>query len=273
MLARVGRADRERALALCRALPTRPTQIAAWIHDGGLDTRSRAGALFMDDAGGLAFISELGVVMPHLSNNRSLDALARWVRPLGARVVVGPTPSAGALWKRLEASGLRARIARDQIAYGVSRSMLKSRIPAHQLSLRLARADDLEAIVSASAAMAIEESKDDPYGRNPKLFRARIADRLRRRRDFVLFENDRLVFKANVAALSPHGGHIEGVYTSPDARGRGLGLACTAWVTQWILERAPVATLLVNQDNGPARRIYERLGFVSLYASRTILAA
>lgn len=269
---RARRADRDRALALCRDLPTRPTQIAAWIHDGGLEARRVTGALFLDEEG-LAFISELGVIMPHLEAERSIDSLARWVEPFGARVVVGPSRPAGRLWQRLEATGLRARIARDQMAYQVGRSTFEARASRHHVKLREARVDDLDAVVAASAAMALEESRDNPYQRNPTLFQSRIEERIRRRRDFVLFENGRLVFKANVAALSPQGGHIEGVYTTPEARGRGIGLAGCAWVTRWILERAPMATLLVNEDNYGARRIYERLGFGGRYPSRTILAA
>lgn len=272
MLARARRRDRDRALDLCRRHPTYPTQIAAWIHEGGLEGQKTAGILFIDTSGGLAFVSELGVVMPYLDEEASIEALARWLGPLGARVVVGPRRPAEILWRHLEASGIRTRISRDQVSYAVTRAGFRAP-RSHRLNLRAARAEDLEPLLAASAAMAIEESRDDPASRAPELFRRRIERRVAEGRDFVLFENGQLVFKANVAASSPHGGHIEGVYTAPHARGRGLGTAGTAWVTRWILERAPAATLLVNADNAAARRIYERIGYVQQYDSRTFLAA
>jgi GNAT superfamily N-acetyltransferase len=274
MIARAGIGDRRHALALCDALPAHPTQVAAWIHEGGLDGAGQTrGALFLEDGGGLAFVSELGVIMPHLDRADSLDELARTVGPIGSRVVVGPTWSAGEYWERLARRGCRARIRREQVGYAVPRAAFCPPGPSvPNIDLRPAEPRDLDALVEASAAMALEESRDDPRSRNPTLFRARIADRIGKQRDFVLFEGPKLVFKVNVAAVSPFGGHIEGVYTAPSHRRRGLGKAGIAWVTAWILERGAVATLLVNRDNAEARRLYEDLGFAFTHESCTILA-
>lgn len=272
MLARATVLDKSRVLALCEQLPTRPMQIAAWVHEGGLDRNAPPSALFVEPEGGLAFVSDLGVIMPHLIRGESVEELAHRIGTPAARVVVGPTWAARILWTTLEQRGCRARIVRDQVGYAVSRESFKAEAKHETLPLRAATLADLDGLVSASAAMAVEESKDDPARRNPGLFRSRIADRIRKGRDFVLIENGRLLFKVNVAALSPFGGHIEGVYTAPKARGRGIGRAGTAWITNWILQRGALATLLVNKDNRVARQIYEGLGFVPTYESRTILA-
>lgn len=272
MLAQAQSDDRDRALAACAGLSTRPLQIAAWIHEGGLDLARAPSALFLESEGGLALVSELGVVMPHLVREPSIDELARIVGPVAPRVIVGPAWVARRLWDLLERRGSRARVARDQVGYIVSRDSFRGLLEAREVELRPAGLEDLDALVAASAAMAIEESNDDPARRNPGLFRARIAERIRKGRDFVLCEHGQLVFKVNIAALSPQGGHIEGVYTIPAARGRGIGRAGTAWATRWILERGPLATLLVNHDNWCARSLYEALGYVRAYESRTILA-
>lgn len=274
MLDRAGNVDRDRALAICATLPSRPTQVAAWIWEGGLTATPRTKSLlFLEPEGGLAFVSDLGVIMPHLTRAESLDELARRVGPIASRVVVGPRWAAEAYWDRLVRRGSRARLRREQVGYAVARSAFRIlERPSLSLALRPAGPDDLDALVEASAAMAVEESNDDPGRRNPALFRARIAERVARGRDFVLFEGRELVFKVNVAAISPHGGHIEGVYTTPAFRGQGVGRAGVAWVTRWILERGELATLLVNESNQAARRIYEDLGFDPAYPSCTILA-
>lgn len=271
MLRRARRQDRTRALALCSRLPTQPVQIAAWIHEGGLE-QAAPSTLFIDSRGrGLAFVSELGVVMPFLHDEDSIDELAHRVGHR-ARVVVGPAWATEALWCRLERRGIRARIVRDQVGYAASRSTFRGPPKSESIDLSRAEPDDLGELVSACAAMAIEESRDDPARRNPELFRARIEDRIENGRDFVYREGGKLVFKVNVSCLSPYGGHIEGVYSLPQARGRGLGRAGTAWITAWILRRSPMATLLVNRDNDVAQRIYETLGFVRTHESRTVLA-
>ena len=269
MLFRARRRDRARALALCAHLPTQPLQVAAWIHEGGLEGARDPSALFLETGGGLAFVSELGVVMPHLQHRESVRELA-WRIGSTARVVVGPSWATRTLWHQLERRGAEARIVRDQVGYSTTRSSFRGQ--PDPIELRVASSHDLDLVVEASAAMALEESKDDPARRNPTVFRARIAERIRKGRDFILRKQDQLIFKANVSALSPYGGHIEGVYTRPSARGRGIGRAGTAWVTRWILQQAPTATLLVNQDNTIARKIYEAIGFLEVYDSRTVLA-
>ena len=273
MLDRAKNVDKARALSVCTALRTHPLQVAAWIHEGGLECTREPGVLFLESEGGLAFVSELGVIMPHLTRSESLNELAERIGPVAARVVVGPKWATGTFWQDLERRGSRARIVRDQVGYAVSRTTfreLSAGIP--HIQLRAAGPEDLDAVVAASAAMSVEESKDDPGRRNPSLFRARISERLKKGRDFILVDKGRLLFKVNVAAVSPYGGHIEGVYTCPSVRGRGIGRAGMAWATRWILERGWVATLLVNEDNYRARRLYEDLGYHATYESRTILA-
>lgn len=294
MLIRAQQTDLATALSLCSRLPTRPLQVAAWIHEGGLVTPSHlavtafrtnsdsspinlrtssavpSGSLYLESQGeGLAFVSELGVVMPHLKHSNNVEELARRLGP-SARVIQGPSWATKTLWTQLQQQGSTARIIRDQVSYTVDRTTFKDK--ARWLTLKKASSRDLDAVVDASAAMAIEESNDDPARRNPSLFRTRIRERLKRRRDFVYTENGKLLFKACVSAMSPYGGHLEGVYTLPSARNQGIGRAGVAWVTRWILKQSPRATLLVNEDNLGAQRIYEALGFVPSYPSRTILA-
>jgi ribosomal protein S18 acetylase RimI-like enzyme len=56
---------------------------------------------------------------------------------------------------------------------------------------------------------------------------------------------------------------ISAVCTHPDARGRGLGGAITRRVATVILERGDVPFLHVADSNDDARRLYQRLGFVT----------
>lgn len=76
-------------------------------------------------------------------------------------------------------------------------------------------------------------------------------------------ENGRLLAVARVTAQTPRAWIIGGVFTVPNARGRGYGYEVTrAAVTAAVLAGARPA-LFVREENVPARRIYERLGFVA----------
>lgn len=275
----LGPSDQASASAFCAAHSSHCTYIAGWLHEGGLQRNSLVphAWLFAETRGaeiiGLAYISTTGIAIPSVGTSAALDQLADMARanPNTIRVIVGDRAQVAELWGRLEGRGMRARIARDQLGYAVTREELV--IPQTAIELELATLVDLDRVVSASAAMAREEAHDDPQARNPELFRSRIAERLARGRDFIYRSGPELVFKTNIAALSPIGGQVEGIYTPPAHRGRGIGLRGTAAITMWVLERAQRAALLVNEDNAVARRLYEALGYQRTVESRTIFIA
>lgn len=276
-LQQIGPEYRDAALRLSKTLPRRCTYIAGWVHDGGLEGSLAApkGWLLAEmtqgrEVVGLVYVSATGIVIPVLHSETAYEqivALAR-MNPGMVRVLVGERRHIGGLWFQLKSLGLRARIVRDQMVYTVERGEMPASNGA--LALIAAGEPDLDDVVQASAAMAVEEAGDDPHARNPTLFKERIRARLARQRDFIYRVQGRVAFKSNVSALSPIGGQLEGIYTPPDLRRQGLGYRGTAAITAWILERAERSVLLVNDDNLAARALYEKLGYRACHESRTI---
>lgn len=279
-LKQLGPEARVDALRFCARAPARTAYIAGWIAEGGLERSPQVAKawLLAETQGpeilGLVYVSATGIVMPALGTEDALDGIVDVARanPSAVRVLVGERRALGALWKKLQRLGLEARLARDQLGYAVTRA--EFRMPEESLlPLEVAHLRHLDQVVDASAKMAREEAGDDPQARNPEMFRTRIEERLARGRDFIHLERGKLVFKSNVAVLSPLGGQVEGIYTPPRARGRHLGKRGTAAVTAWVLERAERAVLLVNEDNVPAIGLYEALGYTKTHESRTIFVA
>ncbi|MER6983442.1 GNAT family N-acetyltransferase, partial [Streptomyces carpinensis] len=65
-------------------------------------------------------------------------------------------------------------------------------------------------------------------------------------------------------------GLLAGVVTHPRARGRGLGAAVSRFVVDDLVRRYGRAALLVDADNTPAIRAYERAGMRGrLFAAAT----
>jgi GNAT superfamily N-acetyltransferase len=270
-----------RAYAFCAGLGDPGTYVAGWIHEGGLRHSAAVsrGWLLAERSGGdspirsLVFFSSTGILMPVQSSDVGIEQIVDIARqnPDMVRVIVGERALVMKLWRRLAPLGFGERLARDQLVYSTERgSFAASDGP---LALEVAGPRHLDQVVAASAAMAREEAQDDPQARNPTLFRDRIRTRLERGRDFIHAPDGEVCFKVNVSALSPLGGQIEGVYTVPALRRRHLGRRGVSWVTRWVLDRAERAVLLVNEDNGPARALYESLGYVPAYQSRTIFVA
>lgn len=84
---------------------------------------------------------------------------------------------------------------------------------------------------------------------------------LTRSRVWGCFEAGRLVGVARTPVVLPSVWVIGGIFTVPSARGRGVGRAVTAAVTRAALHTRARAALFVREDNAPARRVYDRLGF------------
>lgn len=273
-------ADADRALRFCADHPERAVVLAGWIADGGLDRDPRSVRAWLfgavdakDELTGLLWLSDAGILIPVLPEGGGIEALVELGRRHARmiRVVVGERWLVDHVWRRWGVMGFESRLVRDQTGYVATRESFRP--TSEGLQLRPAGLGDLDAVVENSAAMAREEARDDPQRRNPSMFRARIRERLQRGRDLVHYERSQLAFKANISAISDLGGQIEGIYTHPLLRGRGFGLRGTSEVTRWVLARAPRSCLLVNDDNLPARRLYDRLGYVTAYESRTIFVA
>jgi ribosomal protein S18 acetylase RimI-like enzyme len=129
------------------------------------------------------------------------------------------------------------------------------------LELRPAEPNDLEHVVRAQAAMAFETSGVDPLQKDPLGFRQRYLRRIDKKRVWVLMKDGRLVFKTDVIADTPEATYIEGVYVSPDKRGKGLGRSCVSELGRIFLERSKGVYLFVENDNTRTMSFYLKLGF------------
>jgi predicted GNAT family acetyltransferase len=119
--------------------------------------------------------------------------------------------------------------------------------------------------------MFTEEVGTSPLGNdNGAAYRARVRDLVLAGRAFARIENGRVLFKAELGAVSVRACQIQGVWVDPAYRGRGLGTFGTAAVvTEALRSVAPTVSLYVNDFNLPARRAYERVGLrnVGTFAS------
>jgi uncharacterized protein len=127
--------------------------------------------------------------------------------------------------------------------------------------LRLATIDDLDLIVPAHAQIAFDESGIDPLQVDPERFRQRCARRIELGQSWVLVEDGRLIFKAEVVSDTPEIIYLEGIWVDPQERGRGIGSRCISHLSRNLLLRSSSVCLLVNEKNRSARAFYEKAGF------------
>ena len=131
--------------------------------------------------------------------------------------------------------------------------------PVH--GLRLATPEDLEHVVTAQAAMALETSGVDPLTKDPVGFRERYLRRIEKGRVWVLMKNGQLVFKTDIIADTPEAAYIEGVYVSPEERGKGIGRNCVSALGSILLQHTKAIYLFVEQEDMRSTSFYLKLGF------------
>lgn len=127
--------------------------------------------------------------------------------------------------------------------------------------LRLATMDDLDLVVPVHARTAFEESGVNPLDVDPEGFRARCARRIEQGRTWVLTDNDRLIFKADIVTDSPDVIYLEGIDVHPDERGKGYGLRCMSQLNEILSRRTRSVVLLVNEEKKTAQSFYRKAGY------------
>jgi uncharacterized protein len=111
------------------------------------------------------------------------------------------------------------------------------------------------------AGLVFEESGVNPLEADPEGFRERCLRRVELGRTWVVTDNGRLLFKAEVYAETPRVTYLEGVYVAPEHRGGGHGLRCLSQLTRTLLGRSDSVCLLVNELNVAARSFYRKAGY------------
>ncbi len=132
---------------------------------------------------------------------------------------------------------------------------------------------DADVLYPACVAMYTEEVGVSPeIGGGADLYRTRVHQLVSRGWSFARIEDGQVVFKAEIAAATPHACQVQGVYVAPDRRGEGLGSAGMAAVVDLAMRHiAPVVSLYVNAHNTSARRVYEKVGFRQTATFTTIM--
>ncbi|HEX8685287.1 MAG TPA: GNAT family N-acetyltransferase, partial [Pyrinomonadaceae bacterium] len=84
---------------------------------------------------------------------------------------------------------------------------------------------------------------------------------IERGRTWVWSAAGRIIYKADVVALTPEVAYVEGVYMSPQERGKGHGRRCFAQTGRQLLKHAGSVCLFVDEGNRRARDFYRSVGY------------
>jgi GNAT superfamily N-acetyltransferase len=126
--------------------------------------------------------------------------------------------------------------------------------------MRCAVVADVDAVVPLVARYRVEDGLSNAGDDHTAWIRTHALERIHAGHLFVVEERGRIVFTGAFNFAGRAGAGLGGIYTVPDARGRGIAGRATADLCRIALETGPVATLHVDPRNAAAIRAYERAG-------------
>jgi predicted GNAT family acetyltransferase len=199
---------------------------------------------------------------PEASVARALaNAVTEHGRPW--RIVMGPTAVVDLLRDRLATPPLAWR---DQVYYtGRSTGAVRDLV---RTDVRNAQRDDRDRLVQATLLLNASDLNVDPARVDRRWLRDSIDERIASSSTRVIGPLGGPVCKLDFGSNGPGGLVLEGVFTFPEHRGRGLaaGLVATC------LHEAPgEVSLHVGKQNRPARCAYERAGMAVAGGCRLLL--
>jgi predicted GNAT family acetyltransferase len=242
--------------------PVHTVVMSGLVRDNGLESAFNRGTFYACRGadGRLEGVALVGHAV--FVEARSLAALRAFAEAAqehrGAHMILGEQSMVSSFWNYYAPSGQQPRLFCRELLF-------EQRWPvaadASVEGLRPATLDDLALVLPVHAAMAAAESGVNPLEVDPQGFRLRCARRIETGRVWVLVEDGRLVFKADIAADTPECVYVEGVYVEPASRRRRYGLRCLAQLSRHLLGRTRIVSALVNEDNAPAQFLLQKAGY------------
>jgi uncharacterized protein len=266
--------DRDDVLELCDRDPVVNVFVSSRVHEAGLDPVRLGGQMWGFVPGGrLTSACYAGAnLVPVEATPAAATAFAGRARLQGRRCssMVGPSEAVRQMWELLRPYWGQPREIRDAQPVMAISGPSQAAPDAH---LRRVRPSELDVLLPASVAMFTEEVGVSPLGPDGgAAYRARVAELIGLGRAFARIEDGRVMFKAEIGAVTPHACQVQGVWVRPELRGQGLAVAGMAAVVQEALRSiAPVVSLYVNDFNAPARAVYRKVGFTEVATLTSIL--
>jgi uncharacterized protein len=187
----------------------------------------------------------------------------------GEKMIVGPRREIAQYWGLVRNRHEPPRLVRDrQYVMMLDRPALQ---PYEKTVIaRRARIDEWPAVADNSAAMISVELDYDPMRSSPE-FTANVRTMIDRGLWWVGESLGRLCFFCNVGPWSPLTAQLQGIWTPPELRGKGLATAALSAICERLFDMTPTLSLYVNDFNEKAIALYDRAGFTTVAEFQTIL--
>ena len=255
--------NREEALTFLAIRPVHTVVMASFINDNGIESDLNRGKFhgYRNAQGileGIALIGHTTLVEARTENALKALAFAARSSETPIHLIMSDGTAAETFWKYYTDGVRKPRLTCTEKLFEISFPFMV-RDCKHEI--RLAQADELLQIAEAQAEIAFMECGVDPMQKDRDGFLKRVARRVEQGRVFVVFENGKLIFKADIIAETSDVIYLEGIYVASEYRGQGVGSSCLAKLSLDLLGRVENICFLSNVEFTNAHQSYYTAGY------------
>ena len=254
--------DEAEVLAFLAQRPIHTVAMMSLINDNGLESSLNRGTFYgcRDLNGRLEGVALVGhATLMETVSDRALAALAQVAQQCAnTHLIMGEKERVADFWGHYAASGRAQRLTCREWLFELTWP-IEAREPVQ--GLRLATPAELDLVMPVQAELAFAESGINPLQVDPQGFRKRCLRRIEQGRTWVVLEDGKLIFKADVISRTEQVNYLEGIWVREDRRGKNNGIRFMSALIRQLLEGTKSICLLVNETNKPAMNFYRRCGF------------
>ncbi len=232
------------------------------IQDNGLVNPFNRGTFYgcRDARGQLEGVALVGhATLMETVSDRALALLAQVAQQCpNTHLIMGEKERVADFWVHYASAGRQQRLACRELLFELNWAVAPR---GAATELRPATQAELGLVMPVQAELAFAESGVNPLDVDPKGFRQRCLRRLQQERTWVVIEDDRLIFKADVISKTASVVYLEGIWLRDDQRSNGSGVQFMNELTHRLFTDAKSICLLVNENNQRAQSFYRKCGF------------
>lgn len=257
--------DAQEVMDFLKVRPVHTVVMTSFIRDNGFENPANRGVFYgyRNFAGELEGVALIGhTTLVEARSEDALIALALKARESATpiHIMMSDGNSIESFWQYYSNENQQPRLVCEERLFEIKHPvMVREAVP----GLRPATAGELMPVAVAHAEVAFEESGVNPLEKDREGYLKRVARRIEQGRVWVVFEDEKLVFKADVIAETGDVMYLEGIYVNAESRGRGIGANCLSQLSRVLLEKVKYVCLLSNVDFQQAHNAYLKAGFKS----------
>ncbi|CAN5638869.1 GNAT family N-acetyltransferase [soil metagenome] len=264
--------DKEEALAFLAVRPVHTVVMTSFINDNGVESSLNRGRFFgvRNNSGkldGVALIGHTTLVEARTDNALQALAFAARASETPIHLIISSGNAAESFWQHYSDGIRQPRLTCTEMLFEISFPYL---VQDCKHEIRLANADELLQVAEAQAEVAFIECGVDNMQKDREGFLKRVTRRIEQGRIFVVFDNGKLVFKADIISETDDVIYLEGIYVAPGFRGQGIGSSCLAKLSLELLNRVSHICLLSNVDFKNAHQSFTKAGYKNTDQCTTI---